>query len=215
MRDLAEFLEPAHAHVHVLSDDIYEFIIYDAVFQTFAAIAPEMKDRILTINGLSKAYCMTGWRVGYAAGDSAIIKAMNKIQSQSTTSTSTLSQWASVAALNGDHGFMATHVKTFKQRRDLVVDMMNAIAGISCYKPEGAFYVYPTIQGLIGKKTPTGQTIKTDEDFVSFLLENQGVACVHGEAFGLSPYFRISYATDTETLETACKRIQAACALLT
>ena len=204
-----------HSHVWVMTDDMYEFIIYDDFeFTTIAQVVPELYDRTLTLNGLSKAYCMTGWRVGYAAGSVELIKAMNKIQSQSTTSTSTISQWASVAALDGDHSFIAEHNEVFKERRDLVVSMLNQASGLTCATPEGAFYVYPSCTGLIGKKTPGGKTIETDEDFVSYLLESQGVATVHGEAFGLSPYFRISYATSTEALEDACQRIQSACAAL-
>ncbi len=204
-----------HPHVWVMSDDIYEFIIYDDFeFTTIAQVVPELYDRTLTLNGLSKAYCMTGWRVGYAAGSVELIKAMNKIQSQSTTSTSTISQWASVAALDGDHSFIAEHNKVFKERRDLVVSMLNQASGLTCATPEGAFYVYPSCAGLMGKKTPEGKAIETDEDFVTYLLESEGVAAVHGEAFGLSPYFRISYATSTEALEDACQRIQRACAAL-
>ncbi len=204
-----------HPQVRVMTDDIYEFIVYDDFeFTTFAQAAPELYDRTLTLNGLSKAYCMTGWRVGYAAGPVEIIKAMNKIQSQSTTGTSTISQWASVAALDGDHSFIATHNKAFRERRDLVVSMLNQATGLSCATPEGAFYVYPSCAGLIGGKTPDGKTIGTDEDFVAFLLESEGVATVHGEAFGLSPHFRISYATSTDLLEDACQRIQRACAAL-
>jgi aspartate aminotransferase len=204
-----------HPHVWVMTDDMYEFIIYDDFeFTTIAQVVPELYDRTLTLNGLSKAYCMTGWRVGYAAGSVELIKAMNKIQSQSTTSTSTISQWASVAALDGDHSFIAEHNKVFKERRDLVVSMLNQATGLSCATPEGAFYVYPSCAGLMGKKTPEGKAIETDEDFVTYLLESEGVAAVHGEAFGLSPYFRISYATSTEALEDACQRIQRACAAL-
>ena len=204
-----------HPHVWVMTDDMYEFIIYDDFeFTTIAQVVPELYDRTLTLNGLSKAYCMTGWRVGYAAGSVELIKAMNKIQSQSTTSTSTISQWASVAALDGDHSFIAEHNKVFKERRDLVVSMLNQASGLTCATPEGAFYVYPSCAGLMGKKTPEGKAIETDEDFVTYLLESEGVAAVHGEAFGLSPYFRISYATSTEALEDACQRIQRACAAL-
>lgn len=202
-------------HVWVMTDDIYEFIVYDDFeFTTFAQAVPEMYDRTLTLNGLSKAYCMTGWRVGYAAGPVDIIKAMNKIQSQSTTGTSTISQWASVAALDGDHSFIPEHNKVFKDRRDLVVSMLNQATGLTCATPEGAFYVYPSCAGAMGKTTPEGKVLKTDEDFVTYLLETEGVAAVHGEAFGLSPHFRISYATSTDLLEDACQRIQRACAAL-
>ncbi len=214
LRALADVLLK-HPQVWVMTDDMYEFIIYDDFeFTTIAQIEPKLYDRTLTLNGLSKAYCMTGWRVGYAAGAADVIKAMNKIQSQSTTSTSTISQWASVAALDGDHSFIAKHNKVFKERRDLVVSMLNQATGLTCATPEGAFYVYPSCAGVIGKKTPEGKTIGTDEDFITYLLEAEGVAVVHGAAFGLSPYFRISYATSTEALEEACQRIQRACAAL-
>lgn len=208
-------LEPENSHVRVMTDDMYEFITYDDFkFATIASVEPKLYDRTLTLNGLSKAYCMTGWRVGYAAGNVDLIKAMNKIQSQSTTSTSTISQWAGVAALNGDHSFIARNNAVFKQRRDLVVGMLNECEGLACATPEGAFYVYPSCSGVIGRRTPDGKTIETDEDFVTYLLEKEGVAAVHGAAFGLSPYFRISYATSTEALEEACKRIKRACAAL-
>ena len=204
-----------HEQVWIMTDDMYEFIIYDDFeFTTIAQVEPRLYDRTLTLNGLSKAYCMTGWRVGYAAGAVDIIKAMNKISSQSTTNTSTISQWASVAALDGDHSFLADNNEVFKERRDLVVSMLNQATGIDCPTPEGAFYVYPSVKGTIGKTTPDGKTIGTDEDFVSYLLEAEGVAAVHGAAFGLSPYMRISYATSTELLEAACQRIQRACAAL-
>lgn len=215
LRALADVLMK-NDHVWVMTDDMYEFITYgDFEFKTIAQVEPALKDRTLTLNGLSKAYCMTGWRVGYAAGDKDLIKAMNKLQSQSTTSTSTISQWAAVEALNGDHSFIASNNKVFEERRDLVVSMLNQAHGIECLTPEGAFYVYPSIKGLIGMKTPGGAVIETDEDFVTYLLEDYGVAAVHGEAFGLSPHFRISYATSTEALEEACKRIQTACGALT
>ncbi len=214
IKALAEVLLK-HPHVWVMTDDMYEFILYDDFkFSTIAQIEPKLYERTLTLNGLSKAYCMTGWRVGYAAGDTTLIKAMNMIQSQSTTSTSTISQWASVAALDGDHSFIAKHNTVFKERRDLVVSMLNQATGITCPTPEGAFYVYPSCAGVIGKTTPDGKKLETDEDFVKYLLEAEGAACVHGEAFGLSPYFRISYATATELLEDACQRIQRACAAL-
>ncbi len=203
-------------HVWIMTDDMYEFIIYDDFeFSTIAEVEPKLYDRTLTLNGLSKAYCMTGWRVGYAAGDKDLIKAMNKIQSQSTTSTSTISQWAAVAALRGSHDFIAENNKVFKERRDLVVGMLNQANGLECLTPEGAFYVYPSCAGVIGKKTPDGKVIETDEDFVQYLLSAHGVAAVHGAAFGLSPYFRISYATATDVLEDACTRIQRACGELT
>ncbi|WP_425406328.1 pyridoxal phosphate-dependent aminotransferase [Hwanghaeella sp.] len=215
LRALADVLLE-HEHVWIMTDDMYEFLVYDGFeFATIAQVEPKLYPRTLTLNGLSKAYCMTGWRVGYAAGDKDLIKAMNKLQSQSTTSTSTISQWASVTALNGDHAFIEENNKVFVQRRDLVVSMLNQADGIDCLTPQGAFYVYPSIKGLIGKKTPDGKVIETDEDFVTYLLETEGVAAVHGEAFGLSPHFRISYATATELLEEACMRIQRACAALT
>lgn len=214
LRALAEVLLK-HPHVFIMTDDMYEFLVYDdAKFSTIAAVEPRLYDRTLTLNGLSKAYCMTGWRVGYAAGPLTIIKAMNMIQSQSTTATSTISQWAGVAALDGDHSFIAKNNAVFKERRDLVLSMLAQAPGITCTKPEGAFYVYPSCAGVIGKKTPQGKTLATDEDFVSYLLESEGVAVVQGAAFGLSPYFRISYATATELLEDACQRIQRACAAL-
>lgn len=205
-----------HPRVLIFADDIYEHIIYDDFkFHTIAEVEPSLKDRTLTMNGLSKAYCMTGWRVGYAGGPIELIKGINNIQSQNCSSTSTISQWAAVDALDGDQSFIAENVKVFKERRDLVVSMLNQANGISCATPEGAFYVYPSLAGCMGKKTPDGKVIETDEDFVTYLLETEGVAAVHGEAFGLSPYMRISYATATETLEDACMRIQRACAALT
>ena len=205
----------ASPHVHVMADDIYEKIVYDDFkFTTIAQVTPELFERTLTLNGLSKAYAMTGWRVGYAAGPIELIRAMNQLQSQSTTSTSTISQWASVAALEGPHDFIATHNAAFKARRDMVVAMLNEAAGIDCPTPEGAFYVYPSCAGAIGKKTPDGKTLETDTDFVTYLLEAEGVACVQGTAFGLTPHFRISYATSDELLKEACTRIQRACAAL-
>ncbi len=204
-----------HPHVWVMPDDMYEFIVYgDFEFVTPAQVEPGLYDRTLTLNGLSKAYCMTGWRVGYAAGPVELIKAMNKVQSQSTTHTSSVSQAAAVAALDGPHDFIAEHNRIFKQRRDLVVSMLNQAPGLSCPRPEGAFYVYPSCAGTIGKKTPDGKVIETDGDFVAYLLESEGIATVQGEAFGLSPHFRVSYATATDLLEEACIRIQRACAAL-
>ena len=205
-----------HQHVWIMPDDMYEKIVYDGFeFATIAQVVPELFERTLTLNGLSKAYCMTGWRVGYAAGPVELINAMNMIQSQSTTSTSTISQWAAVEALIGPQDFIAEHNRIFKERRDLVVSMLNQTQGIECATPTGAFYVYPSVAGLIGKKTPDGKTLASDADVVTYLLETEGVAAVHGEAFGLSPYFRISYATGTDLLEEACIRIQRACAALT
>ncbi len=204
-----------HDHVWIMTDDIYEHLVYeDFEFVTPAQVEPALFGRILTLNGVSKAYCMTGWRVGYAAGPSEIIKAMNKIQSQSTSHTASVSQAAAVAALNGPHDFIAEHNAVFKERRDLVVSMLNEAKGLSCPTPVGAFYVYPSCAGMIGKKTPYGKTLETDEDVVGYFLESEGVATVHGEAFGLSPYFRVSYATSTELLMEACTRIQRACAAL-
>ena len=201
-----------HPNVLVLTDDIYEKIIYDdGVFSTIASVEPKMKERTLTLNGVSKAYCMTGWRLGYCGGPREIIAGMNKIQSQSTTSTSSISMAASVEALSGDQEFINLHNIQFKKRRDMVVENLNQIDGINCLIPPGAFYVYPSCEGIIGKKTSAGNTINTDEDFMNFLLESEGMAGVHGEAFGLSPYFRLSYATDEKTLEDACNRIERAC----
>ena len=199
-------------NVLVLTDDIYEKIIYDdGVFSTIASVEPKMKERTLTLNGVSKAYCMTGWRLGYCGGPREIIAGMNKIQSQSTTSTSSISMAASVEALSGDQEFINLHNIQFKKRRDMVVKNLNQINGINCSIPPGAFYVYPSCEGIIGKKTSAGNTINTDEDFMNFLLESEGMAGVHGEAFGLSPYFRLSYATDEKTLADACNRIERAC----
>ena len=199
-------------NVLVLTDDIYEKIIYDdGVFFTIASVEPKMKERTLTLNGVSKAYCMTGWRLGYCGGPKEIIAGMNKIQSQSTTSTSSISMAASVEALSGDQEFINLHNIQFKKRRDMVVENLNQIDGINCSIPPGAFYVYPSCEGIIGKKTSAGNTINTDEEFMNFLLESEGMAGVHGEAFGLSPYFRLSYATDEKTLADACNRIERAC----
>ena len=176
-----------------------------------AQVEPKLKNRTLTLNGVSKAYCMTGWRLGYAGGPKEIINGMNKIQSQSTTSTSSISMAAAVEALNGDQNFINIHNKAFKERRDMVVKILNTAKGISCFTPSGAFYVYPSCLGCIGKKTPSGKIVATDEDFMTFLLESAGIAGVHGAAFGLSPYFRISYATSNEILKDACERIIKAC----
>ncbi len=204
-----------HPHVWVLSDDIYEHIVYDGfTFCTPVQVEPGLYERTLTLNGVSKAYCMTGWRVGYAGGPVELIKAMNKVQSQSTTHTSSISQAAAVAALNGPTDFIARNTATFEGRRDLVVGMLNQAKGLSCPTPEGAFYVYPSCAGAIGRTTPDGKTIATDDDFVGHLLDTEGVAVVQGAAFGLSPHFRVSYATSTEVLEEACARIQRFCAAL-
>jgi len=205
-----------HPHVWVMTDDMYEHLVYDGFeFSTPAQIEPKLYPRTLTINGVSKAYCMTGWRIGYAGGPVELIKAMAAIQSQSTSNPSSISQAAAVEALNGPQDFIPKHNEKFKERRDLVADMLNKAKGIRCLVPEGAFYVYPSCAGTIGLKTPHGKVIKTDEDFATYLLESEGVAVVHGAAFGLSPYFRISYATSNEILKDACTRIQRACAALT
>ena len=205
-----------HEHVWVMTDDMYEHLVYDDfTFCTPAEVEPGLYDRTLTVNGVSKAYCMTGWRIGFAGGPAPLIKAMTDIQSQSTSNPSSISQAASVAALTGDHGFIAENNKVFKERRDLVVSMLNQASGISCPTPEGAFYVYPSVKGCIGKSTPDGKVIDSDSAFVTALLESEGVAAVQGEAFGLSPHFRISYATSTDLLEEACRRIQRFCGSLT
>lgn len=198
-----------HPQVWVLSDDIYEKIVYDDFrFVTPAQLEPGLYDRTLTMNGASKAFSMTGWRIGFACGPQPLIKAMGKLQSQSTSNPTSISQWATVEALNGDQSYLAERNKVFKERRDMVVAMLNEAQGITCPTPEGAFYVYPSCEGCIGKTAPSGQTIATDEDFAAALLEAEGVAVVHGGAFGLSPFFRISYATSTEVLKDACERIQ-------
>ena len=216
MKALTDVLmKPENSHVWVMTDDMYEHIVFDDFeFVTPAQVEPGLYERTMTLNGVSKAYCMTGWRIGYAAGPADVIKAMNKVQSQSSTHATSIAQWASVEALNGDHGFIASNNAAFKERRDLVVKMLNDAEGITCPMPEGAFYVYPSIEGCIGKSTPDGKKIETDEDFVTALLENEGVAAVHGEAFGLSPYFRVSYATSNAALTEACTRIQRFCAAL-
>jgi aspartate aminotransferase len=201
-----------HPHVWVLTDDMYEHLVYDDFkFCTPVEVEPKLYDRTLTMNGVSKSYCMTGWRIGYAAGPETLIKAMAKLQSQSTSNPSSIAQWAAVEALNGPQDFIAAHNKMFVERRDLVVSMLNQAKGIKCATPEGAFYVYPSCAGTIGKTAPSGKVIANDEDFVSELLAAEGVAAVHGAAFGTSPYFRISYATATTSLEDACQRIQRFC----
>ena len=202
-----------HDHVHVMSDDMYEHLVYDGFeFATPAQVEPGLYERTLTVNGVSKAYAMTGWRIGYAAGPEALIRAMRKIQSQSTSNPCSVSQWAAVEALSGPQDFIAENNRLFQRRRDLVVEMLNAAEGVSCPLPEGAFYVYPTIAGCIGRTSAGGARIETDEDFATALLEEQGVAVVHGAAFGLSPAFRVSYATSDAALREACARIQAFCA---
>ncbi|OSQ46636.1 aspartate transaminase [Thalassospira alkalitolerans] len=214
LRALADVLLK-HENVWIMSDDMYEHLVYDGFkFTTIAQIEPKLKSRTLTCNGVSKSYAMTGWRLGYAAGPVELIKAINKVQSQSSTHTSSISQAASVEALNGPQDFLAERAAVFKTRRDLVVKAINECEGLSCKTPEGAFYVYPSCAGAIGKTTPDGKKIETDTDFVTYLLEAEGVAAVQGSAFGLAPYFRISYATSTEALTEACKRIKRACAAL-
>lgn len=211
---LAEVLR-RHPQVWILTDDIYEYMVYDDVtFYTLPQVAPDLKDRTLVVNGVSKAYSMTGWRVGYGAGPKELIKTMFKIQSQSTSGANTMSQWAAITALDGDHSFIKAYNDILTGRRNLVVSMINEIDGLSCRTPEGAFYCYISCAGVIGKKTPAGKILASDFDFCTFLMEECGVAVVHGEAFGLSPYFRISYATDIERLEAACRKIADACALL-
>jgi len=204
-----------HPQVWILTDDMYEHLVYGGFkFRTVAEVEPRLYDRTLTVNGVSKAYAMTGWRIGYCAGPEPLIKAMAKLQSQAATNATSISQWASVEALNGPQDFIATRAKAFEERRDLVVSMLNQASGIECPTPEGAFYVYPSVRKLIGRKTPGGKTIATDEDFANELLEAECVAVVHGAAFGSSPFFRISYATSTKQLEEACMRIQRFCASL-
>ena len=204
-----------HPQVWVMSDDMYEHLVYDGFkFTTPAQVEPKLYDRTLTVNGVSKAYAMTGWRIGYAGGPAELIKAMAKLQSQSTSNPSSISQYASVEALNGPQDFIPERAEVFKQRRDLVVKALNECEGLSCPTPEGAFYVYPSCAGCIGKTAPSGNVINTDEDFVTELLEAEGVAVVQGSAFGLGPNFRISYATSTEALTEACARIKKFCASL-
>ncbi|ODS03178.1 aspartate aminotransferase [Methyloceanibacter marginalis] len=204
-----------HERVWVLTDDIYEHLVYDGFeFSTPVQVEPKLKERALTLNGVSKAYSMTGWRIGYAGAPAELIKAIGKLQSQSTSNPCSISQWAALEALRGPQDFLKDWVKSFQERRDLVVSMLNQANGLSCPTPEGAFYVYPSCAGTIGKKTPKGDTINSDEDFATLLLQEEGVAVVHGEAFGLSPFFRISYATSMEALEEACRRIQRFCASL-
>ena len=204
-----------HPHVWVMTDDMYEHLAYgDFRFCTPAQVEPGLYERTLTCNGVSKAYAMTGWRIGYAAGPEVLIGGMRKIQSQSTSNPCSISQWAAVEALNGTQDFLAPHNEIFVRRRDLVVDALNAIPGITCPRPEGAFYVYPSIEGLIGKTSAGGTRIDSDEAFVTALLEETGVAVVHGAAFGLSPYFRVSYATSDAALKEACARIEDFCGKL-
>ncbi len=201
-----------HPHVWIMTDDMYEHLVYDDFnFTTPAQVEPSLYERTLTVNGVSKAYSMTGWRIGYAGGPVELIKAMAKVQSQSTSNPSSIAQWAAVEALNGTQDFISKNNEVFKGRRDLVVSMLNQANGIHCPVPEGAFYVFPSCAGTIGKTAPSGKVIESDEDFVTELLETEGVAVVQGSAFGLGPNFRISYATSTEALEEACTRIQRFC----
>ena len=210
LMQLAEVLRK-HPHVNIMTDDMYEYLIYDDFrFTTIVEIAPDLQDRTLTLNGVSKAYCMTGWRIGYATGPKELIKGIAKIQSQSTTNPNTIAQYAALAALNGPIDFLAENNAAFVRRRNLVVSRLNEINGLECNMPNGAFYVYPNCEGVIGKTTPNGALLKTDSDYVTYLLEAEGVACVQGTAFGLSPYFRISYATSDQLLTEALNRIERA-----
>lgn len=212
MKALAEVLL-RHPHVWVLTDDIYEHLVYDGFdFCTIAEVEPALKARTLTVNGISKAYAMTGWRVGYCGGPKELIEAMNNVHGQATGGITTVSQAAAIAALEGPQDLIAERAAIYRERRDLVVRLLNDIPGIACHKPEGAFYVYPNIAGCIGKTTAGGRVLDTDGDFVMGLLEEEHVAAVHGGAYGMSPYFRISYATDTEALVEGCKRIARYCA---
>ena len=205
----------SNSHVNVMTDDIYEHLVYDGfIFKTISEVNPNIKDQTLIINGVSKAYAMTGWRIGYAAGEKKLIKAMGKLQSQSTSNPSSISQAAAVEALSGDQNFLKSRAEVFKKRRDFVVNSLNKIDGITCIKPEGAFYVFPNCTGLIGKQTKNGKALNNDEDIVTALLEEAGVAVVQGSAFGLQGYFRISYATSDELLSSACERISNFCSEL-
>jgi aspartate aminotransferase len=215
MKALAQVLLP-HPKIHVVSDDIYEHLIYDGRrFATMAQVAPELYERTLTVNGVSKAYSMTGWRLGYAGGPKELIRNMAKLQSQSTTNPSSISQAAAIAALTGPQDFIATRCHEFQQRRDVVVRMLNAIPGLSCSTPEGAFYVFPSCVGLIGKRTPGGQVLQNDRDVILYFLDEAGVGVLQGEVYGMSPYFRISTASSLDTLEEGCRRIGNAVARLT
>jgi aspartate aminotransferase len=211
LKGLAEVLL-RHPQVWILTDDMYEHLVFgDFAFRTIAQVEPALYERTLTMNGVSKAYAMTGWRIGYAGGPEPLINAMRKVMSQSTSNPSSISQWAAVEALNGPQDFIAPNAKLFEQRRDLVVSMLNQAAGLACPTPEGAFYVFPSCAGLIGKTAPSGRVIAGDSDFATELLETEGVSVVFGAAFGLSPFFRISYATSNALLEDACTRIQRFC----
>ncbi len=206
--ELANILKK-YPHVNIMTDDLYEHLIYDDnEFHTFASIAPELKERILTLNGVSKAYAMTGWRIGYAGGNASLIKAMGKLQSQSTSNPTSISQAAAVEALNGDNSFIAERAKVFKGRRDFLINEFTSMNGITCRVPEGAFYVFPSCKGVIGKVDESNNKINNDEEFTTSLLEHAGVAVVQGSAFGLEGYFRISYATSDENLKNACIRMR-------
>ena len=206
--ELANVLKK-YPHVNIMTDDLYEHLIYDDnEFHTFASIAPELKERILTLNGVSKAYAMTGWRIGYAGGNASLIKAMGKLQSQSTSNPTSISQAAAVEALNGDNSFIAERAKVFKGRRDFLIEEFTSMNGITCRVPEGAFYVFPSCKGVIGKVDESNNKITNDEEFTTSLLEHAGVAVVQGSAFGLEGYFRISYATSDENLKNACIRMR-------
>ena len=210
LKNLAVVLR-RYPNVNIMTDDMYEYLVYDDFkFTTLVEIAPDLQDRTLTCNGVSKAYCMTGWRIGYATGPKSLIKGIAKIQSQSTTNPNTIAQYAALAALKGPIDFLAENNAAFVRRRNFVVSRLNEIDGLQCSMPDGAFYVYPNCAGVVGKKTPNGTLIKTDTDFVTYLLEEEGVACVQGTAFGLSPYFRISYATSDTLLDEALNRIERA-----
>ena len=214
LRALADVLV-RHPNVWILTDDMYEhFVFGDFEFTTIAQVEPSLKDRTLTMNGVSKAYSMTGWRIGYAGGPEPLIGAMRKVMSQTTSNPSSISQWAAVEALNGPQDFIAPNARLFESRRDLVVSMLNQAAGLRCPTPEGAFYVYPSCEGTIGARAPSGRTIADDADFANELLDAEGVSVVFGAAFGLSPFFRISYATSEALLEEACRRIQRFCGAL-
>ncbi len=214
LRAIGEVIKK-YPNIWVMSDDIYEHLVYDGFnYHTFAEVVPELYERTLTVNGCSKAFAMTGWRIGFAGGDSVLIKAMEKLQSQSTTNPSSVSQAAAIEALNGDKSFLIDRANKFCERRDIVVDLLNKVPGITCLKPEGAFYVYPSCSSLIGKSTKDGEVINNDEDFCKFLLEKEGIAVVQGSAFGLESHFRISYATSNDLLIEACKRIDRFCSSL-
>lgn len=214
LKALAEVIR-RHPQVWVLADDMYEHIVYDDfAFTTIAQVAPDLYERTLTVNGCSKAYSMTGWRIGFAGGATWLIKAMSKLQSQSTSNPCSIAQAAATAALTGDQSFLKERAIAFQRRRDLVVSMLNQINGVTCPRPEGAFYVYPDVSGLIGKTTPGGKRIDNDEALIDYFLDDARVAAVHGGAFGLEPAFRVSYATSEAILTEACQRIQTACAAL-